>query len=68
MDQHLRLDALLGRFLTPLDNHAGLEHVTIALTADHGAGPEDVAPTLAALLGVRMPHESDGRVLYEVLP
>jgi len=39
MDQHLRLDALLGRLLTALDNHVGLEHVTIALTADHGVSP-----------------------------
>ena len=39
MDQHLRLDALLGRFLTAIDDHAGLRHVIIVLTADHGAAP-----------------------------
>ena len=39
MDQHLRLDAVLGRFFEALDAHAGPEHVTIALTADHGVAP-----------------------------
>ena len=39
MDQHLRLDALLGRFFAAVDKHAGRENVTIALTADHGVAP-----------------------------
>jgi len=39
MDQHLRLDRLLGRLLDELDSRVGLEHVVVALTADHGSIP-----------------------------
>jgi predicted AlkP superfamily pyrophosphatase or phosphodiesterase len=39
MDQHLRLDLLLGRVLDEVDRRVGLENVVIALTADHGAFP-----------------------------
>ena len=39
MDNHLRLDRALGRFLEALDAAVGLERVLIALTADHGALP-----------------------------
>ena len=39
MDNHLRLDRRLGEFLSALETMVGLEHVLIALTADHGALP-----------------------------
>lgn len=39
MDNHLRLDRALGRFLGAVDELVGLEHVAWALTADHGAMP-----------------------------
>ena len=39
MDQNLRLDLLLGRLLDEVDRKVGLENVTLALTADHGALP-----------------------------
>ncbi len=39
MDNHLRLDRGLGRLLDGLDRIVGLEHVVIALSADHGALP-----------------------------
>lgn len=32
------------------------------------AGPEDIAPTLAHLLGLEFPREQDARVLLEMLP
>ncbi len=39
MDNHLRLDRALQRFLDVLDETVGLEHVAFGLTADHGAIP-----------------------------
>ena len=32
------------------------------------SGPEDIAPTLAAILGLDYPKESDARILSEILP
>ena len=37
-------------------------------TVLRGVGPEDVAPTLAALLGVEAPSAAAGEILAEVLP
>lgn len=39
MDHHLRLDEMLGDFFDALDDEIGLDSVTVALTADHGALP-----------------------------
>ena len=39
MDNHLRLDRALGRFLDEVDSAVGLERVVFALSADHGAIP-----------------------------
>lgn len=39
MDHHLRLDGMLGDFFEALDEEIGLESVTVALSADHGALP-----------------------------
>jgi predicted AlkP superfamily pyrophosphatase or phosphodiesterase len=32
------------------------------------SGPEDIAPTLASILGLEFPHEYDSRLLLEMLP
>lgn len=32
------------------------------------AGPEDIAPTLAAVLGIEFPKEDDSRILSEMMP
>jgi hypothetical protein len=39
MDQHLRLDGLLGRLLEEIDQRVGLDNIVLGLTADHGALP-----------------------------
>jgi len=39
MDNHLRLDRSLGRFLSALEEEVGLEQTVFAVTADHGAMP-----------------------------
>lgn len=39
MDNHLRLDRALGRFLEVVDETVGLADAVFALTADHGALP-----------------------------
>ena len=39
MDQHLRLDLLLGRLWRQVDKRVGLENTIVVLTADHGVAP-----------------------------
>ena len=39
MDQHLRLDLLLGRLWDVVDKRVGLENTIVVLTADHGVAP-----------------------------
>ena len=39
MDAHLRLDRVLGRLFTELDQRVGLDRTLIVLTSDHGAAP-----------------------------
>ncbi len=39
MDQHLRLDLLLGRLWSEVDKRVGLENTIVILTADHGVAP-----------------------------
>ena len=39
MDNHLRLDRALGRFIEAVDAEVGLDSTLFALTADHGAVP-----------------------------
>ena len=39
MDLHLRLDRVLGRLFTELDQRVGLDRTLIVLTSDHGAAP-----------------------------
>ena len=39
MDQHLRLDLLLGRLWDEVDSRVGLENTIVVLTADHGVAP-----------------------------
>jgi len=58
MDQHLRLDALLGRFLTALDERVGPEHITIALTADHGVAPAVNHSKLQGVPAVSVSHNA----------
>ena len=37
-------------------------------TYNEACGPEDIAPTLAAMLGLDFPREYDARLLTEILP
>ena len=39
MDLHLRLDRVLGRLFTELDQRVGLDRTLIVLSSDHGAAP-----------------------------
>jgi predicted AlkP superfamily pyrophosphatase or phosphodiesterase len=39
MDQHLRLDRLLGRLFAEIEKSVGMENAIIVLTADHGSAP-----------------------------
>lgn len=39
MDQHLRLDRLLGRLFSEIEESVGMENAVIVLTADHGGLP-----------------------------
>ena len=39
MDQHLRLDLLLGRLWDEIDERVGLVNTVVVLTADHGGAP-----------------------------
>ncbi len=57
MDQHLRLDVTLGRFLTALDEEVGLEQITIALTADHGVAPTVNHSKLRRVAAESVPNE-----------
>ena len=57
MDQHLRLDALLGRFFAAVDKHAGRENVTIALTGDHGVAPTVKQSKRQGVAAVSVPFE-----------
>ena len=53
MDQHLRLDLLLGRLWDEVDRRVGLENTIVVLTADHG-----VAPLVAQSRGQGMPAKA----------
>ena len=53
MDQHLRLDLLLGRLWDEVDKRVGLENTIVVLTSDHG-----VAPLVAQSRGQGIPADT----------